>query len=63
MKLKMLRSHYVKKNNVWVPKRAFNSKTQIRKELGFSRDTYEVYNCMVCNNLHVATRRLRTKVK
>lgn len=56
MQLKLLREHYVYRTrlNKWVPKRSFNSKKEVEKQLGFSKN-YRAYKCEVCDKFHITT--------
>ena len=53
MNLKLLREHYRKRGSKWSPKRAFDTKEQIKEELGFDPDRGNVYTCKICNKLHI----------
>lgn len=52
MKLRMLRAHYTKKANAWVPKQAFNSVEEAEEVLGNDPRLCSIYKCVVCNALH-----------
>lgn len=61
MKLRILREHYVRSGSSWVPKRKFESKEEIVKELGFDLDTTHFYTCNVCTKLHVRGKENKSK--
>lgn len=50
-----LREHYRRAKNGWVPKRSFESKEQIEKELGYRPGDPIIYHCSICNKFHIAT--------
>lgn len=63
MKLKLLREHYrISANKVWVPKRAYSSRDEIREVLGFDINASKIYKCKICGALHTASHPLREKV-
>lgn len=63
MKLRMLREHYHSKDDqIWVPKKAFKTREEIREQLGFDPDTCHIYECSFCNLLHTSDKN-RNRIK
>lgn len=54
MNLHLLRKHYRKEKNKWVPKRAFNTKDEVKEQLGFDLDKCLIYECDICDALHIS---------
>jgi hypothetical protein len=56
LKLRSLREHYRKDNDIWIPKTSFNSEEEIEKRLNSRIEfNYHSYQCGVCGKFHVAT--------
>lgn len=52
MKLKLLREHFQRENNKWVPKRSFDSADEI-DEKEFSPVFWDRYLCGECGKFHL----------